>query len=396
MNSKEQWWLSPSNNAPEVLAELKDMPKKIKFYDTTLRDGEQSIGVSINAADKLRIAKALAEAGVDRIEAGFPSSTEDDKQAVINIVKEVKGPEIWGFSRCNVNDIKVCIETGVKALVCEISTSPAKMRAWEIDEATVMERIRKSITFAKEQGLYTAFFAVDATRADLKFLRQVYECAVNECGADEVVLVDTLGVATPETMYYLTKQVKSWVNVPVAVHCHNDFGMAVACSIAAIKAGAESVHCTDNGLGEKSGNGDLAELAFALMGLYGIETNIKLDKLRALSKLVEEVTRIPVSPLKPVVGDTVFVKETGSVVAQLMVYPPSVEGYAPELVGREREIYLSKKSGKKSIEYALNEIGVTLSPEKSDELLAEVKKLGIKKSGVVTMPEFKQLISQIS
>ena len=395
MNTKEQWWLSPYNKATEVLAELKDMPKKIKFYDTTLRDGEQSIGVSINAADKLRIAKALAEAGVDRIEAGFPSSTEDDKQAVINIVKEVKGTEIWGFSRCNVNDIKVCIETGVKALVCEISTSPAKMRAWEIDEATVMERIRKSITFAKEQGLYTAFFAVDATRADLKFLRQVYECAVNECGADEVVLVDTLGVATPETMYYLTKQVKSWVNVPVAVHCHNDFGMAVACSIAAIKAGAESVHCTVNGLGEKSGNGDLAELAFALTGLYGIETNIKLDKLRALSKLVEEVTRVPVSPLKPVVGDTVFVKETGSVVAQLMVYPPSVEGYAPELVGREREIYLSKKSGKKSIEYALNEIGVSLSSEKADELLAEVKKLGIKKSGVVTMPEFKQLIKQI-
>ena len=395
MSSKEQWWLSPYNNAPEVLAELKDMKKKIKFYDTTLRDGEQSIGVSINAADKLRIAKALADAGVDRIEAGFPSSTEDDKQAVINIVKEVKGAEIWGFSRCNVNDVKVCIETGVKSLVCEISTSPAKMRAWEIDEATVMERIRKSITFAKEQGLYTAFFAVDATRADLQFLRQVYECAVNECGADEVVLVDTLGVATPEAMYYLTKQVKSWVNVPVAVHCHNDFGMAVACSIAAIKAGADSVHCTVNGLGEKSGNGDLAELAFALTGLYGIETNIKLDKLPALSKLVEEVTRVPVSPLKPVVGDTVFVKETGSVVAQLMVYPPSVEGYAPELVGREREIYLSKKSGKKSIEYALNQIGVSLSSEKADQLLAEVKKLGIKKSGAVTMPEFKQLVEQL-
>lgn len=395
MSSKEQWWLSPYNNAPEVLAELKDMKKRIKFYDTTLRDGEQSIGVSINAADKVRIAKALAEAGVDRIEAGFPSSTEDDKQAVINIVKEVKGAEIWGFSRCNVNDVKVCIETGVKALVCEIGTSPAKMRAWEIDETTVMERIRKSITFAKEQGLYTAFFAVDATRADLQFLRQVYECAVNECGADEVVLVDTLGVATPEAMYYLTKQVKSWVNVPVAVHCHNDFGMAVACSIAAIKAGAESVHCTVNGLGEKSGNGDLAELAFALTGLYGIETNIKLDRLPALSKLVEEITRVPVSPLKPVVGDTVFVKETGSVVAQLMVYPPSVEGYAPELVGREREIYLSKKSGKKSIEYALNQLGVSISSEKADQLLAEVKKLGIKKSGAVTMPEFKQLLEQL-
>jgi methanogen homocitrate synthase len=396
MNTKEQWWLSPYNKAPEVLAELKNMPSRVKFYDTTLRDGEQSIGVSISAEDKLRIAKALAEVGVDRIEAGFPSSTEDDKKAVIEIVKNVTGPEIWGFSRCNVDDVKVCIETGVKALVCEISTSAAKMKAWEIDEATVMARIKKSISFAKDQNLYTAFFAVDATRADLKFLRQAYECAVKECGADEVVLVDTLGVATPETMYYLTRQVKSWVNVPVAVHCHNDFGLAVGCSIAAIKAGADSVHVTVNGLGEKSGNGDIAEMAFALMGLYGIETNIKLDKLYGLSKLVQEVTKVPVSPLKPVVGDTVFVKETGSVVAQLMVYPPSVEGYSPELVGRQREVYLGKKSGKKSIEYALNQLGLTLPADKSDALLVEVKKLGVKNKGIVTLPEFKQLIANIN
>ena len=395
MTEKQQWWLSPYNTTPEILAEMKDMPSKVKFYDTTLRDGEQSIGVSINSVDKLRIAKALAEAGVDRIEAGFPGSTDDDKKAVTDIVREVKGPEIWGFSRCNVDDVKVCMETGVKSLVCEISTSPAKMKAWDIDEATVMARIRKSITFAKSQGLYTAFFAVDATRAELGFLRQAYECAVKECGADEVVLVDTLGVATPEAMNYLTRQVKSWVDVPVAVHCHNDFGMAVACSVAAIKAGADSVHCTVNGLGEKSGNGDLAELAFALTGLYGIKTNIKLDKLRALSKLVEDVTRVPVSPLKPVVGDTVFVKETGSVVAQLLVYPPSVEGYSPELVGREREVYLSKKSGKKSIEYVLSQLGISVAPDKIDVLLSDVKKRGIKNNGVVTLPEFKQMVQQI-
>lgn len=395
MKKESQWWLSPYNQSLEVLEELKDMPKKIKFYDTTLRDGEQSIGVSMSAEDKLRIAKALEAAGVDRIEAGFPSSTEEDKKAVAEIVRQVKEAEIWGFSRCNVNDIKVCIETGVKDVVCEISTSPAKMKAWEINEEIVMKRIRESITFAKEQGLYTAFFAVDATRSDLDFLKKAYQCAVNECGADEVVLVDTLGVATPETMYYLTKKVGSWVDVPIAVHCHNDFGLAVACSIAAIKAGAESVHCTVNGLGEKSGNGDLAELAFALTGLYGIETQLQMDKLRPLSKLVEEITKIPVSPLKPVVGDTVFVKETGSVVAQLMVYPPSVEGYSPELVGREREIYLSKKSGKKSIEYALDKIGVEMPAEKIDMLLAEVKRKGIEKKGIVTLEEFRVLVSNI-
>jgi isopropylmalate/homocitrate/citramalate synthase len=269
------------------------------------------------------------------------------------------------------------------------------MKAWELDEATVITRIRNAIKFAKGQGLYCAFFAVDASRAELRFLKQAYDCAVNECGADEVVLVDTLGVATPEAMLYLTKQVKSWLKVPVAIHCHNDFGLAAACSIAGLKAGADSVHVTVNGLGEKSGNADIADMALALTGLYGVKTNIKLDRLYPLSKLVQEVTRVPVSPLKSVVGETVWVKETGSVVAQVMVYPPAVEGYAPEVVGRKRDVYLSKKSGKKSIEYALNQIGIEVPAERIDGLLAEVKKRGAQKRGVVTLDEFKELVQEV-
>ena len=391
----EQWWLSPYNNIPEVEQQLGKLPKQVKIYDTTLRDGEQSIGVSMNRDDKLVIAKALADAGVDRIEAGFPASTEEDKLAVTEIVNQVKNVEIWGFSRCNVNDVKICLETGVKFLVCEISVSPAKMRAWGLDEGTVISRIRNSMKFAKEQGLYTAFFAVDASRAELPFLKQAYDCAVNECGADEVVLVDTLGVTTPESMFYLTSQVKSWLKVPVAVHCHNDFGLASACSLAGLKAGADSVHVTVNGLGEKCGNADIADMAIALTGLYGVKTNIKLDRLYPLSRLVEKITRVPVSPLKSVVGETAFVKETGSVVAQLMIYPPAVEGYAPEVVGRQRTIYLSKKSGKKSIEYALEQIGTTVASEKMDELLAEVKKRGVQNKGIVSQAEFRELVGRV-
>jgi len=259
----------------------------------------------------------------------------------------------------------------------------------------VLTRIRNAVTAAKENGLYTAFFAVDASRAEPRFLKQAYQLAVNECGADEIVLVDTLGVATPEAMFHLTTLVKSWVKVPVAVHCHNDFGLASACSIAALKAGAESVHVTVNGLGEKSGNADMADMALALTGLYGVKTNIKLDHLYALSQLVAKVSKIPVSPLKSVVGDTVWVKETGSVVAQVMVYPPSVEGYSPDLVGRKREVYLSKKSGKKSIEYVLNQIGKTVPADKIDALLAEVKTLGAKNRGIVTLDEFRGLVKEV-
>ncbi|HYE83471.1 MAG TPA: homoaconitate hydratase [Clostridia bacterium] len=387
---REGFWLSNYNEMPDVKKQLKGM-KKIKVYDTTLRDGEQSIGVSINAQDKLRIAKKLAEAGVDRIEAGFAASSEEDRIAVANIVKEVKGPEIWGFGRCVVNDVKIIVETGVKHTVLETYTSPQKMKAWDASEEVVLKRIRDAVSAAKQENLYTAFFAVDATRANPEFLRKAYQTAVKDCGADEIVLVDTLGVATPEAMAYLTKLVKSWVDVPVAVHCHNDFGLAVACTLGCLKEGADSAHVTVNGLGEKSGNADIAELAIALHGLYGIKTNLKLDKLYGLSKLVEEITKVPVSPMRPVVGDMVFTRESGLVVAQMLAYPPSVEGYAPEVVGRKRDVSLGKKSGKRSIEYALEQINMELPDDKIDSLLDEVKKLSTQKKGAVSIEEFRYM-----
>ncbi|MGH9679890.1 MAG: LeuA family protein [Candidatus Acidiferrales bacterium] len=395
-DEKNLWSLSPYNQLPEIQKELQGMPKKVKFYDTTLRDGEQSIGVSMDAADKLKIAKALAKAKVDRIEAGFPSSTDEDKAAVAQIVKEVKDAEIWGFARCNVNDVKTCKETGVRSLVCEIATSPIKMKAWDLTEEVILQRIRQAVSFAKQEGLYVAFFAVDATRSTPEFLKKAYQTAVKDCGADEVVIVDTLGVATPEAMFHLTRMVKSWVDVPAAAHCHNDFGLAIACSLGAVKAGADSVHVTVNGLGEKTGNADLAELAMALHGLYGVDMNIDFKELYALSRLVRDISRVPISPLKPVVGDTVFVRETGSVVAQLLNYPPSVEGYPPELLGREREIVLSKKSGRKSVEYFLDREGISLPPQKVDSLLGEVKKLGIKKKGLVSQTEFRELAETVA
>ena len=388
---KEGFWTSNYNEIPDVQKELSKMKKRIKVYDTTLRDGEQSIGVSINSQDKLTIARKLAEAGVDRIEAGFPASSDEDKIAVSNIVKEVKGAEIWGFGRCNVNDIKTSIETGIKYTVCEILTSPHKMKAWDLTEEIVLKRIRDAISYAKQENLYTAFFAVDATRANPEFLKKAYQTAVNDCGADEIVLVDTLGVATPETMAYLTKLVKSWVDVPVAVHCHNDFGLSLACTIACLKEGADCAHVTANGLGEKSGNTDIAELAIALQGLYGIEMNLKLEKLYELSKLVEGISKIPVSQMRPVVGDKVFTRESGLVVAQMLTYPPSVEGYAPEVVGRKREVSLGKKSGKKSIEYALKKLNLDINDNKVDFLLDEVKKTSIEKGGTVSLEEFKTM-----
>jgi len=301
--------------------------------------------------------------------------------------------EIWGFCRAVRGDIDACLEVGVKHIICEISTSSYKMDAYNFTPDGVMAKILDSLQYAKSKGLYVAFFAVDATRADMTFLEEIYKRAVQEGDADEVVIVDTLGVATPESMFYLTKRLKQWVDVPVMTHCHNDFGMATACTIASLKAGADWAQATINGLGEKTGNADMAETAIAA-SLYGIPFDLDLKKLYGASKLLEKITQIPISPLKPVVGEYVFQRESGVTAAQLITNPPAVEGYSPEVVGRERGVLLSKKSGKRSVEYRMDRLGVKATPGQVEEVLAKVKALGLKKKGLVSDSEFEAMVKQ--
>jgi isopropylmalate/homocitrate/citramalate synthase len=384
--SEQQYWVSPYNRLYNG--------KKIKIYDTTLRDGEQTLGVTFSAEEKLEIAMMLDEAGVDRIEAGMPVVSEEDKKAVKIINSSISRAQVFGFCRCNRKDVEAGLEAGVKAITCELPFSDYKWKAYNYSRERVYEMLLSTIRYAKENGLYVSFFAVDATRTDLKELERAYKTAVEEAGADEVVLVDTMGVATPETMAYLTRLVKSWVNVPLAVHCHNDFGMATACTFASLLEGAEWAHVTVNGLGEKTGNADLAETVLGGWMLYGFDVGIKFDKLYSLSKKVSDVSKIPVSIQKAVVGDGIFARESGIAVAQLLTYPPAVETFDPGLVGRRREVVLSKKSGKGSIRYVLHEMKKDVGEDKLDDLLAEVKELGVKKKGPLTRDEFLDILKK--
>jgi isopropylmalate/homocitrate/citramalate synthase len=268
------------------------------------------------------------------------------------------------------------------------------MKANNFTPEGVLGKVIDTLQYAKGRGLYTAFFAVDATRADLRFLESIYRKAVAEGKADEVVMVDTLGVATPETMFYLTRRLKEWVSVPVMTHCHNDFGMATACTLFSVKGGADCAHVTLNGLGEKTGNADLAETVIAAK-LYGIPLTIDMKKLYAAAKLVEEISKIPISPLRPVVGENVFKRESGVTAAQLISYPPAVEGYSPELLGREREVLLSKKSGKRSVEYKLERLHVSATSTQVDEVLKRVKELGVKKKGLVSDDELREIVREV-
>jgi len=394
MSDDQYLYVSETNRENEVLGEH-HFPPKLKFYDTTLRDGEQTIGVTLDKEEKLQIAKMLDELGIFRIEAGMPVVSKEDKEAVELILNEGLKAEIWGFCRAVRGDIDGCLDVGVKHIICEISTSPVKMKAYNFTPDQVLGKTLDCLQYAKSKGLYTAFFAVDATRAELGFLEKIYTQAVKEGGADEVVIVDTLGVATPENMFYLTRKLREWVDVPIMTHCHNDFGMATACTLFSVKGGAYCAQITINGLGEKTGNADLAETAIAAK-LYGLEVDIDMKKLQKAAKLVEKLTRIPISPLKPVVGENVFKRESGVTVAQLINYPPAVEGYSPEILGRDREILLSKKSGKKSVEYKLDQLKLMATPEQVDNILAAVKELGVKKKGHVNDDEFKEIVANIT
>jgi len=366
----------------------------VGLYDTTLRDGEQTVGVVLSPEDKLAIARALDAAGVDRIEAGFPRVSEDDAKAIRLILNAGLDAEIWGFSRAVRADVEALVELGVQASVIESPISDGKLAALGVSRETMLERIRSAISFATEQGVRVAFFGVDSTRADLEFVRIAYESAV-EAGAAEVVVVDTLGVATPEAAAFLVVEVVERLDyeVPVHWHGHDDFGLATAAAVAAVQAGATWVHGTVNGMGERAGNADLVEVALALEALYGIPTRLRLERARELARLVQELSGTPLAPWKAATGDNLFTRESGAVAAQFHD-PPAIEPYASELVGAKRGIVLGKKSGLDSIRIKAEELGLEVSEEQLPALLEAVKQAGTKKRGLVTDAEFRRIVSR--
>jgi isopropylmalate/homocitrate/citramalate synthase len=364
----------------------------IGLYDTTLRDGEQTVGVVLGPEEKLEIARALDAAGIDRIEAGFPRVSEEDAQAIRLIADAGLRAEVWGFSRAVPADVEALVDLGVRAAVIESPISDLKLEALGVSRETMLERIAKAVAFATEHGITVAFFGVDSTRADLEFYRRAYSTAV-EAGAKEVVAVDTIGVATPEAAAYLVGQTVEWVDVPVHWHGHDDFGLATAAAVAAVQAGATWIHGTVNGMGERAGNANLLEIALALDALYGIPTRLDLTQARQLSALVRERSGYALAPWTPLTGDNLFTRESGAVASQFHD-PPAIEPYSAELVGAERGIVLGKKSGLDSITLKAAELGLDVPEERRAELLAAVKRLAAAERRLVGDAEFRALVAK--
>jgi isopropylmalate/homocitrate/citramalate synthase len=387
---QDKIWTSDLNKLDAVRGAF-DRSKKVRFYDTTLRDGEQAVGVVFDPDEKVEIARALSDLGVGRIEAGFPRVSEADSSAVRRIVEAGLKSEIWGFSRAVRADLDALLELGIRQTLIEISTSDIKMEAYGFTREIVLQRVAEGIRHAVDNGMKVLFFPVDSTRSDQGFLREVYSRAIDS-GAAEVAVVDTIGACAPEAVEYLVGEVRSWIGneMPLHFHGHNDFGLGTALAIAAVRGGADWIQGTVNGIGERAGNSDICEVALALSCLYDVPVELDLTQARKVSELVQKAANYRVDGWRPVVGDNLFTRESGAVANQFHI-PAAIEPYSADLVSAPRRIVLGKKSGLSSIKLKLQELGIDLPEESFPELLAQVKRDATAAGRLMTDDEFRQL-----
>lgn len=384
-----KWWVSPYNFVPKVLKSL-DLPPRVDIHDATLRDGEQTPGVVFSVEDKIRIARKLDEIGIERIEAGMPAVSPQDREAIREISKLGLKSRIFTFARAMKQDIDLALECGAHGVVIEVPIGYPKLKTqfgWTWKD--VLDRSAPIINYAREQGLYTVFFPYDTTRARPEDLENVCKGVMDLAPPDSIGIVDTMGCATPEAVKYMVRWVKEMTGLPIEIHTHNDFGMGVATEIAAVTAGAQVVHSSGNGLGERTGNAALEELAMALHVLYGYDTPYRLDKLTELGALLSELSNVPIARNKPILGSANFTRESGIGINFVVHDPLVMFGTHPQLTGRKGEVVLGKKSGKASILYKLEELKLgTASDDEVSEILEAVKAQGISKRDILTDEEF--------
>lgn len=392
-----QYWISPYNFIPEVTDKL-DLPEKVEIHDATLRDGEQTPGLVFSVEEKVAIAKKLDEVGIDRIEAGMPAVSPQDFEAIKQISALGLNARIYTFARAMNADIDKAVECGADGVIIEVPIGYPKLKyqfkwTWE----DVLKKSADVINYAKDKGLHAVFFPYDTTRAREDDLTNLLTGIMKNSQPDSIGVVDTMGCATPEAIKYLVRKVKDLTNLPVEIHTHNDFGTGVATELAAVTVGASCVHSCVGGLGERTGNAALEELILCLDLLYGYDTKYELAKLPELGELLANITGIPYALNKPILGERNFTRESGIGVNLVVEKPLAMFGTHPALTGRTGDIVLGKKSGKASITYKLDELGIEgVSDEQITELLAEVKKAGIAKKGILTDNEFRRVLADVT
>lgn len=363
-----EYYVSPFNQSVDL-----KFPSNITIYDTTLRDGEQTPGVCLRTPEKVKIARLLDKLRIDQIEAGFPVVSHEEERSIKAIVKEDLDAKILVLSRTKKEDIDTAIDCDVDGIITFMGTSDLHLKhKLNMSKEEILNICLNSIEHAKDHGLFVAFSAEDATRTDLDFLKKLYKRA-EDYGADRVHIADTVGAISPQGMSYLVSELKKDLKIDIALHCHNDFGMALSNSIAGLLAGANAVSTTVNGIGERAGNTSLEELVMTLKLIYGIDLGFNIKYFYRLSKMVEELTNMKIPDNKPIVGRNVFRHESGIHVDAVLEEPLTYEPFLPELIGHQRRIVLGKHSGCRAVKAKLTECGIDVSRDELCKIVERVK-----------------------
>jgi isopropylmalate/homocitrate/citramalate synthase len=397
----KDWFVSSWNYNKNIVSGF-NFPDKIKFHDSTLRDGEQQAGLVFSKDDKIRIAEKLAEVGIDRIEAGMPAVSKEDELAIKEIVKKNFGPEIFAFSRCVIDDVKRAADCGVDGVIIEIPSSKhiiEKAYGWSVEKA--IDLSIKATSCAKEYGLYTVFFPVDMTRSEMEWFLKMIDKVSSEGHMDALGIVDTMGVLSPHSVGYLVGEIKKKIKKPLELHFHNDFGCAGANTIMALAAGAEVVHSSVSGFGERAGMVAYEEVAMMLETMYGKKLNINYKKIYETSKLVQGILGISLPANKPIIGDGLFDIESGIPVVwlnkllntkdELEVFP-----FHWNFIGHKNpKVVLGKHSGVSSIKNRLDRLGINANEDQMNEILEMVKAKALQKKTIINEEEFRVIIKRV-
>lgn len=399
---QKDWFVSPWNYAAEVRSTL-NFPSQIKFHDVSLRDGEQQAGIVFQKEEKIRLAESLAEAGVHRIEAGMPVVSKQDAEAIRELAKrDLGGTEIFAFARCMIEDVKRAVDCGVDGIVVEIPCSEhiiEKAYRWPLEKA--LELAIEATSYAKEQGLYTVFFPIDASRAEMGWFLNTIERVATEGHMDALALVDTFGGLSPSAVGYLVKKTRERIKKPLEAHFHDDFGLGAANTILALASGAEVAHTTVTAIGERAGNAAYEDVSLALRTMYGIDTGLKMERFYAISKMMREMTGLKIPVNRPIVGEGLFNIESGIIagwvkncgeedILELCPFKGSLVGQ------QDPEVVLGKNSGLASIQIWLEKLGRTAGEKEEGEILQKVKEKGIEKKDLLSVEEFQTIVEEVT
>ena len=368
-------WKDRIVDSPANAVSLKNVSiGKVNIFDTTLRDGIQAPGITLNEDDIVSLAKAIDELAVDSVEIGFPASSEIEAKAIRSLTKLGLRSKLYGLARCKREDIDAVVDCGLRYVHLFIATSDIHLEyKLKKTREEIIGLVKDAVGYAVSKGLNVMFSCEDATRTDIDYLKKVYGTAV-EAGAGILNIPDTVGIAVPHAMWYLVKELRGSFDVPVSVHCHNDLGLAVANSLAAVEAGAEIVHTCMNGIGERSGNTSTEEFAVCMYVNYGQEC-MNLKKVGPVSRKVSRYTGYPISYNKPVVGRNAFAHEAGIHVHGVLNNASTYEPYPPEMVGMDRTIAIGRNSGEHSVRKRLDDLKIEFPEELMDQLMNNIKEI---------------------